>query len=70
VANKGRVRGEGTAGQVLTMAWETGGGPVRHGQGAEDGSARPACLREEDEGGVRTSAREERGRPGGPIEGH
>jgi hypothetical protein len=29
-ANKGGVRGEGVAGGLLTMAWETGGGPVRH----------------------------------------
>jgi hypothetical protein len=28
-----------------------GGGPVRHGRGAEDGSAQPACRRVEDEGG-------------------
>jgi hypothetical protein len=50
VANKGGVREEGTAGQLLTMAREMGGGPVRCGRGAEDGSARPACPREEDEG--------------------
>jgi hypothetical protein len=54
-------------GWPLTMAQEMGGGPVRRGQGTEDGGARPACPREEDEGGVCTSAREERGRPGGPA---
>jgi hypothetical protein len=70
VANKGGVRGEGAAGRLLTMAWETGGVPVRHDRGAEGGGARPACPREEDEGGARTSVREERGRPGGPAEGH
>jgi hypothetical protein len=70
VANKGGVRGGGMAGRLLTMARETGGGPVRHDRGAEGGGARPACLREEDEGGARMSAREERGRPGGPVEGH
>jgi hypothetical protein len=52
VANKGGVRAEGVAGWLLTMAWETGGGLVRRGQGAEDGDARPACPREEDEGGA------------------
>jgi hypothetical protein len=65
VANKGGVRGEGAAGRLLAMARETGGSPVRHGQGAEDGGARSACPREEDEGRARTLAREERGRPGG-----
>jgi hypothetical protein len=57
VANKGRVRGEGTAGRLLTMARP----------GSEDGSARPACPREEDKVGAHTSASEERGRPGGPA---
>jgi hypothetical protein len=52
VANKGGVREEGTEGQLLAMAWETGGGPVRRGRGAEDGGARPSCPREEDEGGM------------------
>jgi hypothetical protein len=28
MANKGGVRGEGAVGQLLTMAWETGGDPV------------------------------------------
>jgi hypothetical protein len=69
-ANKGGVRGEGAACHLLTMAQETGGGPVRCGRGAEDGGARPACLWEEDEGGACTSVREERGRPGGPAKGH
>jgi hypothetical protein len=40
---------------------------VRCGRGAEDGGTRSACLREEDEGGARTSVREERERP---AEGH
>jgi hypothetical protein len=49
-----------------------GGSASRHGtgdrrRGAEDGDTRPACLREENEGGGRTSVREERegwvGRP-------
>jgi hypothetical protein len=52
VANKGGVREEGVASQLLSMAREMGGGPVRHGRGAEDGGARPACSREEDEGGA------------------
>jgi hypothetical protein len=52
LANKGRVREEGVAGRLLTMAREMGGGPVRCGWGAEDGSARSACLRKEDEGGA------------------
>jgi hypothetical protein len=39
-------------GQLLAMVRETGGGPVRRGRGTEDGGARAACLREEDEGGV------------------
>jgi hypothetical protein len=43
---------------------------VRHSWGAEGGGTRPACPREEDEGGARTSAREERGKPGGPVKGH
>jgi hypothetical protein len=34
-------------GQLLAMVQETGGG-----RGTEDGGARAACLREEDEGGV------------------
>jgi hypothetical protein len=42
VANKGGVREEGVAGRLLSMARETGGGPVRHGWGAEDGGARSA----------------------------
>jgi hypothetical protein len=46
VANKGGVREEGVAGQLLTMAQETGGSSVRHGRGAEDGGAWPACPRE------------------------
>jgi hypothetical protein len=66
-ANKGGVRGEGAVGRFLAMARETGGDPMRHGRGAEDGGAWPACLREEDEGGAHTSVREERGRPGGPA---
>jgi hypothetical protein len=52
VANKGWAREEGTTGRLLAMAREMGGGPVRRGRGAEDGGARPACLREEDEGGA------------------
>jgi hypothetical protein len=52
VANKGGVREEGAAGQLLAMAWETGGGPVRHGRGAEDSGTRPAFPREEDKGGA------------------
>jgi hypothetical protein len=52
VANKGGVREEGMAGRLLNMARETGGGPVRRGRGVEDGGARPACPREEDEGGA------------------
>jgi hypothetical protein len=52
------------------MARETGGGPVRCGRGAEDGGARPACPREEDKGGAPTLVRGERGRTGGPAEGH
>jgi hypothetical protein len=51
------------------MARETDGGPVRRGRGAEDDSAQPACSREEDEGRAHTSAREERGRLGGPAQG-
>jgi hypothetical protein len=70
VANKGGVRGEGVVGRLLAMVSETGDGPVRHGQGAEDGGARTACPREEDKGGGRTSAREEKGRLGGPVESH
>jgi hypothetical protein len=70
VANKGGVRGEGVVGQLLAVARETGGGPVRRGRGAEGGSAQPACLREEDKGGARTLAREETGRPGGAAECH
>jgi hypothetical protein len=65
--NKGVVRGECSAGWVLTLARETGGGPVRCGQGAEDGDARSACPREEDEGGAHTSARKRgEGRVGRP----
>jgi hypothetical protein len=52
------------------MVRKAGGGPVRRGQGVNDGGARPACPREEDEGGAHTSARKERGRPGGLAEGH
>jgi hypothetical protein len=70
VANKGGVRREGATGRFLAMARETGGGPVRHDRGAKGSSARPVCPREEDEGGARTSVREERGRSGGPAEGH
>jgi hypothetical protein len=33
VANKGGVRGEGAAGQLLAMARETGSGRVRRGGG-------------------------------------
>jgi hypothetical protein len=75
MTNKGGVRGEGTVGRLLAMVWVMGGDPVRRGRGAEDGGARPACPREEDEGGVHTSGREERGRPaeghwaGGPAQG-
>jgi hypothetical protein len=58
------------AGWLLAMAWERGGGPVRHDRGAEDDGAPPTCPREEDEGGACTSAKEERGRPGGSAEGH
>jgi hypothetical protein len=36
----------------------------------EDGSARPASPTEGDEGGVRMSAREKKGRPCGLAEGH
>jgi hypothetical protein len=50
VANKGGVREEGVVGWLLDMARETGSGPVRRSRGAKDGSARPACPREEDEG--------------------
>jgi hypothetical protein len=65
--NKGVVRGECSAGWVLTLARETGGGPVRCGRGAEDGDARSACPREEDEGGAHTSARKRgEGRVGRP----
>jgi hypothetical protein len=52
VANKGGVREQGAAGRLLTMPLETGSGPVRGNRGAEDGGARPACLRVEDEGGA------------------
>jgi hypothetical protein len=52
VANKGGVREAGVAGRLLGMAWETEGSLVRHGRGAEDDGARPACPREEDEGGA------------------
>jgi hypothetical protein len=52
VANKGGVREGGVAGRLLAMAQKMGGGPVRHGRGTEHGGARPACLREEDEGGT------------------
>jgi hypothetical protein len=52
VANKGGVREEGAAGQLLAMTREMGGGAVRRGRGVGDGGARPACLREEDEGGA------------------
>jgi hypothetical protein len=69
-ANKGGVRGEGTMGQLLAMARETGSGPVRRDRGTEDGGAQLACPREEDEGGALTSVREERGRPGGLAVGH
>jgi hypothetical protein len=62
--------GRGHGGQLLAVARETGGGPVRHDRGTKDGGARSACPREEDECGARTSSREERGRPGGPAEGH
>jgi hypothetical protein len=62
VANKGGVTGEGEAGWPLTMARETGGGPVSRGWGAEDGGARPACPRDKDEGRACTSVREEKGR--------
>jgi hypothetical protein len=52
VANKGGVREEGAAGRLLAMAWETGDDPVRCDRSVEDGGARPACQREEDEGGA------------------
>jgi hypothetical protein len=42
VANKGGVRAEGTAGYLLAIARETGGGPVKHSWGTEDDSAWPA----------------------------
>jgi hypothetical protein len=65
VANKGGVREEGTTGRLLAMAREMGGGPVRRGWGAEDGSARPACPREEDEGGAGWA--DQRSRPSGGL---
>jgi hypothetical protein len=52
------------------MPRKTSGSLVRRGQGVKDGGAQPACQREEDEGGARTSVREGRGRLGGPTEGH
>jgi hypothetical protein len=52
VANKGGLREEGVAGRLLAMAREMGSSPVRHDRGVEDGDTRPACLREEDKGGV------------------
>jgi hypothetical protein len=52
VANKGGVREEGTSSQLLTMAREIGSDPVRRDRGVEDGGARPACPKEEDEGGA------------------
>jgi hypothetical protein len=67
VANKGGVREEGAVGRLLAMARETGGGPMRCGRGTEDGGARTPCPREEDEGEAHTSAREDRGRLGGPA---
>jgi hypothetical protein len=70
VANKGGVREEGAVGRLLAMVRETGGGLVTRGRGTEDDGARSACPREEDEGGACKSAREQRGRPGGPAEGH
>jgi hypothetical protein len=70
VANKGGVREEGAAGWLLAMVPEMGGGPVRRSQGTKDGGARTACPREEDKGGGRTSAREEKGTLGGPAESH
>jgi hypothetical protein len=52
VANKGGVREEGMVGRLLSMVREMGDSPVRHDRGAEDSSARPAFLSEEDEGGA------------------
>jgi hypothetical protein len=43
VANKGGVREEGVAGQLLAMARERGGGLVRRGRGAKDGGARQSA---------------------------
>jgi hypothetical protein len=63
VANKGGVREEGTAGWLLAMARERGGGPVRRSRGAKDGGARRACPWEEDEGGP-TRQRGRRGNAG------
>jgi hypothetical protein len=51
-ANKGGVRGDGAAGWLLPMVWETGGGIVRHG-----GAWRTAALGRIDRG------RETRARP-------
>jgi hypothetical protein len=45
VANKGEVRGEGTVGRLVAMAWETGSGPVRRG-----GARRTAALGRRDRG--------------------
>jgi hypothetical protein len=45
VANKEGVRGEGAAGRLLAMAWETGDGPVRR-----SGARRMAALGQLDRG--------------------
>jgi hypothetical protein len=65
LASKGGVREEGAAGRLLAMAWEMGDDPVRCGRSVEDGGARPACQREEDEGGVGWLAGSAKGR--GPV---
>jgi hypothetical protein len=45
VANKEGVRGEGAAGRLLAMAWETGDGPVKR-----SGARRMAALGQLDRG--------------------
>jgi hypothetical protein len=70
VANKGGVRGEGTVGRLLAMVQEMGGGPVRCG-----GTRRTVALGRldrvrETRAGLACQWGEERGRPGGPVEGH
>jgi hypothetical protein len=60
VDNKGGVRGEGTASQLLAMVWETGGGPVRRG-----GARRMTTLSRLDRGReVRVGPARQRGRRG------